>query len=180
MNNFMNNGYVGMGRFPVAPYNQAVMSMYNQQQTIPQQMQQPVQQVMAQQVSMADLPITEIKFLNANQIKGYISTAGTKSLLIDREKGLAHLVGADYSGNTETNIFKFEGYKPEEEKPVVAPVLDDKLYVKKEELQNELDDLFDDLNKKIEKLSKQIRIKELLTEDKPNEKPKKEKEIDHE
>ena len=78
------------------------------------------------------------------------------------------------------NIFKFESYKPEEEKPVVAPVLDDKLYVKKEELKEELDDLFDDLNKKIEKLSKQIRIKELITEDKPIDKQKKQKEIDHE
>lgn len=176
MNNFLNNGYAGMGRFPVAPYNQAVMSMYNQQQTMPQQMQQPVQQVMPQQVSMAELPITEIKFLNANQIKGYIPTAGTKSLLIDREKGLAHLVGADYSANTQAEIFKFESYKPEEEKPVVAPVLDDKLYVKKEEL----DTLFEGINRKIDKLSKQIRISELLSEDKPTEKPKKEKEIDHE
>lgn len=180
MNNFLNNGYAGMGRFPVAPYNQAVMSMYNQQQTMPQQMPQQPQQVVPQQVSMAELPITEIKFLNANQIKGYIATAGTKSVLVDRENNLAHLVGADYSGNTETNIFKFETYTPKEENPVVAPILDDKLYVKKEELQNELDDLFDDLNKKIERLSKQIKISELLAEEKPVEKQKKEKEIDHE
>ena len=180
MNNFLNNGYAGMSRFPVAPYNQPVMSMYGQQQIMPQQMQQAVQQPMPQQVSMAELPIKEIKFLNANQIKGYIPDAGTKSVLVDRQNGLAHLIGADYSGNTQTNIFKFETYIPEEEKPVVAPVLDDKLYVKKEELKEELDTLFDGINKKIEKLSKQIRISELLSEDKPTEKQKKEKEIDHE
>lgn len=168
MNNYLNNGYTGMGRYSLATYNQPMMPMYNQQQ--------PIQQVMPQQISMAELPIKEIKFLNANQIKGYIPDAGTKSVLVDRQNCLAHLIGADYSGNTQTEIFKFESYKPEEEKPVIAPILDDKLYVKKEELE----ELFDNINKKIEKLSKQIRISELLTEDKPIEKLKKEKENDHE
>ena len=167
MNNYLNNGYAGMGRYSLPTYNQPMMPMYNQQQ---------MQQAIPQQLTMAELPISEIKFLNANQIKGYIATAGTKSLLIDKENNLAHLIGADYSGNTQTEIFKFESYKPEEEKPVIAPILDDKLYVKKEEME----ELFDNINKKIEKLSKQIRISELLTEDKPIEKLKKEKENDHE
>ena len=84
MNNFMNNGYTSMGRFPVAPYNQPVMSMYGQQQIMPQQMQQPVQQVMPQQVSMAELPITEIKFLNAKQIR--IKELITEDKPIDKQK----------------------------------------------------------------------------------------------
>ncbi len=150
MNNGMFNGYGMMpNRYSVAPYSQPAMPMYSQPQV-----QQPVQQ----QVPVSELPISLVKFLTADQIKGFIADAGTKALLIDKQNSLAHLIWADYSGQSYAQVFKFNTFKPEDEKPVIQPILDDKLYVKKEELEG----LFKEINDKIDKLSKQVKINEIL------------------
>lgn len=140
----MNNGMFNYNMPRFAPYNAPNMQMYNQ----PQMPQVPV----------AEMPISFVKFLTADQMKGFVADAGTKVLLIDRQNNIAHLTWADYSGQNYTQAFRYTNYNPEEEKPVIQPILDDKLYVKKEELE----DLFKQFNEKIEKLSKQIKISEIL------------------
>lgn len=163
MSQFINPNYGGyQNRIIAPPYNQPVMSMYNSQM-LQQPMQQPIQQPQqpVEQMNSINFPISEVKFINADQIKGYIVDAGFKKLLIDKQNGMACLKWTDYSGESYERMFRFEDFIEEKQKPVIQPIFDDKLYVKREELQ----EFFENINKRIEKLSKQIKINKILEDE---------------
>ena len=133
-NNFGLYGYGGRQPYylPVN-YQQAMIQQQNQQmmqQPIMQQTQQPVQ-------PQFDTPISDIRFLTEDQIKGFIVYPNTKVLLIDKQNGLAYLESADSVGNFYKDVFSFKNVT---EKPKVEEKVEPK--------KNELDGLAtkDDLN----------------------------------
>ena len=122
---------------------------YNPQPYAPQQfMQQPIQQP----VAPAELPITAVRFLTADQIKGYIVLPNSKEMLIDKESGLAYIRSANQMGESETKTYKFEELdaKAEPEKKVE--------YVKAESF----DEYVKKLEAKISDLEKKVKIKDIL------------------
>jgi hypothetical protein len=93
------------------------------QQYYPQypQYQQPIQQPVVQQ-SVQEQQIQGIRFLNAEQIKGYISFPNTKEVLVDMENGLAYVVSADNMGISTSKKFSFKSLdepKTEEKEPKI-------------------------------------------------------------
>ena len=117
-NNFGLYGYGGRQPYylPVN-YQQAMMQQQNQQmmqQPVNQQTQQPIQ-------PQFDPPISDIRFLNEDQIKGFVVFPNTKVLLIDKEKGLAYLESADNVGNFYKDVFSFKSIADKPKEEVVEP-----------------------------------------------------------
>ena len=114
--------------------------------------QQFIQQPMQQPVAPAELPITAVRFLTADQIKGYIVLPNSKEMLIDKESGLAYIRSANQMGESETKTYKFEelSEKPEPEVKVE--------YVKAESF----DEYVKKLEAKISDLEKKVKIKDIL------------------
>ena len=100
------NNYNPFGGYPTAnryypPYPQQAQQ-YQQPQTYAQQQpQQPIQQ------NFAEVPIQEIRYLTADEIKGYIVTPGSKSMLVDRENGLVHIKWCDMTGQSSVKIYSY-------------------------------------------------------------------------
>lgn len=136
-------------------------------------MQQPMQRP---QMQSQDTPINEIKFVTADEAKAYIVMPNTNAMLIDRTNKIAYIKSADNLGQSRNVMYKFEeitgeqvsqlGSKPQE--------IDTSLFIKKEELDSFVkkadlgsfitkEDIAT-LNEKIDKLQKQIKINEILGE----------------
>ena len=94
-------------------YGRSFVPPIYQQQYMPQQqynyMQQPVlqQQVpqQTQQNQPIDYPISDIRFLNADQIKGFIPPIGSRVILVDRDNNIAYLETTDYMGNFTKEMY---------------------------------------------------------------------------
>ena len=100
--------------------------MYNTNQFMPYYGRQPYytpsyqQQVQQQPIvqKASELPITDIRFLTADQIKGFIPQLGTKALLVDRDNSMAYIVAADIMGNMYSEPFTFSSLKNAEKKDI--------------------------------------------------------------
>lgn len=137
----MYNNNQQYGRYNFAPYQQ-------------QSMQQPMYQ---QAISMQDMPIQAIKFMNEAEARAYIVMPNQKELLIDREKGVAYLKSADSMGQSSSRPFKFEEIK----EPSVNPnAIDTSIFVTKDDTKDFVSKKdFDDLLKRFEALRSQLKPK---------------------
>ena len=102
-------------------YNNPYRNSYQQYYPQYQQYQQPIQQPVVQQ-SVQEQQIQGIKFLNAQQIQGYIPFPNTKEVLVDMDNGLAYVVWADNMGISSKKSFSFKGLdepKIEEKQPEI-------------------------------------------------------------
>ena len=104
--------------------NNPYMNNRSYQQYYPQYpqnnyMQQTIQQPVVQQ---NEQQIQGIKFLNAQQIQGYIPFPNTKEVLVDIENGLAYVVWADNMGISSKKSYSFKSLdepKVEEKQPEI-------------------------------------------------------------
>lgn len=152
-----NAGY-GMPNYQQRAYNPIMQPM----QQMPQNMQIPMQQ------PQSDMPIQDIKFVNAAQAEAYIVFPNTKVLLIDMQSGIAHLKSADGMGQSQTKYFKFipsnaDGSPVQQTEPTTQINLDG--FVKREELESLGYVTVDKYNELIEELNK---IKQYLSGAKQN------------
>lgn len=166
----MNNNYFnGFNNYPQYPYGyQANMQrqgqMFNSQMAQPQPQQMPMQTQQPQ--TQFEIPLREVKFVTSEEAKAYIVFPNTAVLLIDKQQGLAYLKSADNMGQSFMETFSFKKYEQgqetalkdtKEEKPI-----DLSNFVQKDDLKvfaslkdyNELFEKVEELNKKIEILSK--------------------------
>lgn len=142
-----------------------------QQVNYPQQMVSPVTtqisspQTVQQVPSVADLPIQQIRFLTADEIKGFIVMPNEKAMLVDRANKLVYIKSADAMGQSFMETYSYDKYdaekKAEEEKVE---------YLRKEDLGNFLtkDDL-KAFSNKLDKLEAKINLGNLLAKDKEEE-----------
>jgi len=128
-------------------YNYARQPYYTQPNY--QQAQQPVYQ----QPQPVDLPINDVRFLTADQIKGFIVYPNTKVLLIDKQNGLAYLESADNMGNFYKQVFTFKNF---EEKPELVKENTPNNLVTKEDLQVALENFRLNLEKAYQNSTKDI------------------------
>lgn len=161
-------GYPGTNRFYPQYPNQTTPPTYPQQSMYPQQNQTPpLQQV------PSEIPIQEIRYLKADEIKGYIVDPGRKSMLIDKENGLVHIKWCDMAGNSAVRMFSF---KELDDKDIPSdkklPEIDLEQFVKKEDLEKIGFLTAEDLKKfsikvgeKLESLEKKIKISNFLEEE---------------
>lgn len=102
-------------------YNNPYRNSYQQYYPQYSQYQQPIQQPVVQQ-SVQEQQIQGIKFLNAQQIQGYIPFPNTKEVLVDMENGLAYVVWADNMGISSKKSYSFKSLdepKTEEKQPEI-------------------------------------------------------------
>lgn len=152
-----NAGY-GMPNYQQRAYNPIMQPM----QQMPQNMQMPMQH------PQSDMPIQDIKFVNAAQAEAYIVFPNTKVLLIDMQSGIAHLKSADGMGQSQTKYFKFissnaDGSPVQQTEPTTQINLDG--FVKREELESLGYVTVDKYNELIEELNK---IKQYISGAKQN------------
>ena len=126
------------------PYNYNCMN----RPTVP--MQQPVAQ--------PEQAYNDVRFLNADQIKGFVVNPGQSVLLVDKENKLAYDEKCDMSGNFFKKVYSFT--ELEENAPEVKG-FDATQFVKYDDLEK--------LKDEISKLQKQIKINNILNEDKKAE-----------
>lgn len=142
------------------------MQANSQQRSMPTQQTQPSQSV--QQTQNYETPIQNIRFLNSDEIKGYVVFPGTKEMLIDRAKGITYIKSANTMGESFSRIFRFEEISEEDldTKKPEQPVIDTSSFVKRDDLKNFLtkEDLVD-INTKLDKMEKYIRINDILKGD---------------
>jgi len=91
---------------------------------------QPVYQQgrpMQQQVQQPNMPFQDVRFVTAEEAKGFMVLPNSNALLIDRQNKIATLKMADGMGQSTTQLYKFE---PLTEKPGV----DLSVFAKKDEV----------------------------------------------
>ena len=129
----------------------------------PSYMQQPIQ------IAQGEQPFTEIRFLNKNEITGYVVIAGGKALLIDKENKYACVKSTDLSGNSRTEgeysfvslTDKTDSVAGEKQKDV-----DFSTFVTKEDFSKQFNpEMIKNLEEKISKLEKKIKINEIIAEE---------------
>lgn len=142
-----NNIYGSYGAYN-NPYAQPYNYNYINRPTVP--MQQPVAQ--------PEQAYNDVRFLNADQIKGFVVNPGQSVLLVDKENKLAYDEKCDMSGNFFKKVYSFT--ELEENAPEVKG-FDATQFVKYDDLEK--------LKDEISKLQKQIKINNILNEDKKAE-----------
>lgn len=86
------------------------------------------QQPMNMGVQRYDLPLQEIRFLNADQIKGFIVYPNTSVMLIDRDNKLVYIESADNMGNLSKQVYSYNDFNEMSKEP--------KFEIKKEDFDN--------------------------------------------
>jgi hypothetical protein len=124
----MYNQYTPYGYQPYYP---------SQRQYAPQVPQTP-QMAQPQAQSQFETPFQDIKFVTDKQAEAYIVYPNSRVLLIDNEKGVAHIKTADGMGQCVTQYFKFapinaDGTPLKSETP--QPQVDLSEYIKKTDLE---------------------------------------------
>lgn len=160
---YSSNPYLNPSIRPYQSYTPPMQQSYMQPQMMVQQpiQQQSIQPQQTSQQSM-EMPIQDIRFLTADEIKAFIVPSGTTALLIDRTNKLAHLKTADTMGQSSSKVVKYEDYieeKPKQEEPV-QPIIDTSLFVEKKDFESSMDKIA----KQLDKLEKQIKINSILKE----------------
>lgn len=143
-NSFLNRGFANPYYMP-----QQFNSNFNYQQPI--QQQQPIQKA-------EDLPIQEIRFLTADEIKAFIVFPNNKVMLVDKANGLAYIKWADAMGQSNSSVYSFAKVDSENPTKTEYASKDDlKEFLTKEDLKA--------FETKIDKLQTQIRLSELFTKE---------------
>ena len=107
----MQNYNSGFGRY-VPSFNAYQQPYYNYGQLYNQpQMQQPIQQNQTQQ----QMPIQAVRFLNADEIKGWAVQPNTSEMLIDRANKRVTIKSADVMGESTIKTYSYSSL---EETPV--------------------------------------------------------------
>lgn len=115
----------------------------NNQQFRPYYQQQPMN------ISIDEMPIQAVRFMNETEANAYIVMPNHKELLIDRDKGIVYLKSADMLGQSSCKIYKFEEMKPS--KPNTE--IDTKNFLTRDDTKNFVTRKdFDELVKKFESL----------------------------
>ena len=160
MNNNNYNSYLppniyGNGRF-YNNYNPQPQQNYNMQMQMNRQ---------------SDLPVQNIRFVNADEMKGYIVFPNTTEMLIDRDNKIVQLKSADQIGYSTVKTFKFEEISEPTKKMSTnsenSNQIDLKEYVKKEDLTDfikvdALTQFSRDLDEKFAKLEKKIDLNKII------------------
>lgn len=139
---------------PAQAYN------YVQQPIMQQQSMQP-----AQQNQPIDYPISDIRFLNADQIKGFIPPIGSRVILVDRDNNIAYLETTDYMGNFSKEMYSITKIKesnaqPDKEASTFVKQEDIENFVTKKDLESVSYGL-SDLKVEMDKLNKQIQLSQI-------------------
>lgn len=114
-------------------------------------------QMYQQPMSVQDLPIQAVRFMDETQARAYVLLPNQKEMLIDREKGVAYLKATDNAGNSMCRVFKFE--ETGETKP---KEVDTSIFLTKDESKDFVCKKdFDALAEKIEGLRSQISKKQV-------------------
>lgn len=90
-------------------YNTYGNYSYRQQPYYMPNYQQPQQQT--------EMPFSDIRYLNAEQIKGYIPPIGSRVMLIDKDNGLAYIESADNMGNLYKQTYSFASIDKQDNQP---------------------------------------------------------------
>ena len=150
---YNNNSYFGGNQFGTPNYNSFGQN-YGAYQP------QPIQRPMATQYQ--DIPFSDVMYGTFDEAKAYI-VAPTKSVMfIDRDKSEFYVKSSDNMGKSFLEGFKYS--KIDENSPETKqPEIDISLFVKSSDLVDFVtkQDLAT-INEKLEALSKQVRINEIL------------------
>lgn len=156
-NSYLSPNMYGNGRF----YNN-----YNPQP-------QPNFNMQMQMNRQSDLPVQNIRFVNADEMKGYIVFPNTTEMLIDRDNKIVQLKSADQIGYSTTKTFRFEEINEPSQKVATSnenlSQIDLKDYVKKEDLTDfikvdALTQFSRDLDEKFARLEKKISLNNIIGE----------------
>ena len=164
--NYPYGGYGSNNRYypqyNTQPIQQQMQPMFQSQN----QVQQPIQQ------NPSEVPIQEIRYLTADEIKAYIVMAGTKAALIDRENKLIHIKYADMTGQSSVKIYSYSEFEGDiASQGVKTPQIDLDSFVKKDDLNGfvkaeDLKQFSAKLDEKFTSIEKKIKISEFLEGDK--------------
>lgn len=156
------------------PYGQQYYPNYGQNNYNYNSLGQRQPQMQANQVqnntTQYEQPIQNIRFLTEDEIKAYIVMPGTKELLIDRVNGVAYIKSANTMGESFSRAFKFDEL-PNGQAPQKKPEIDTSMFVRVDSLADIIHeelkgfvtiDAIKDINSKIDKLQKQVRINDIL------------------
>ena len=143
--------FSNIGRY-VPSFNAYQQPYYNYGQNFMQpQAQQPIQQAQSQQ------PIQAIRFLNADEIKGWAVQPNTTEMLIDRTNKQVTIKSADMMGESSIKTYKYE-LMGEMSKEAKESEIDPKDYATKGDLDNFITkDQLDALNKRLDVLTLKIK-----------------------
>lgn len=117
--------------------------MYNTNQFMQYPNRQPYYMPSYANTYNMNMPVQDIRFLNADQIKSFIPPIGSTVALIDRDNSLLHLESADSFGNLSKQIYSFKKLNTENEQKKIEI---EKEYATKDELET--------LKQEVEKLRK--------------------------
>lgn len=157
-NLYSNNNQYRYGFPNASTYN------YGYQNPIMQQpfMQQPqmTQQAVPVQTQPYDIPIQEVRFVNADEANAFIVMPNTKVMLIDKNNGVVYVKSADAMGQSSKELYKFEKVDS-----LDAVSSKESNFVKKDDLAGfaekaDIKELVD----RIDRLQKQIKINDIITE----------------
>ena len=112
----------------------------------------PQPQPMYQQPVMTinELPIEAVRFMNDTEAKGFVVLPNHKELLVVKETGTAYLKATDSAGNSIFRVFKFE-----EMQDTKAPTFDASKFLTRDDVKNFVSRKdFEELAKKIENFQK--------------------------
>lgn len=147
-----NTNYYNRLQYPTQNYQ--MQQPYQNYNIMPQQQYMQPQMPVQQQMQPADVPITDIRFLTADQIKGFIPPLGSRVMLIDKDNKLTYIETTDNMGNFTKEIYSFKQMKENE---VIAPQnVDTTMFVTTQEL--------DTLKNEINDLKKQIKTGQITEE----------------
>lgn len=115
---------------------------------------QPPQQPMYQQqpmMSIQDMPIEAVRFMNETEAKAYVLLPNHKELLVVKDTGVAYLKATDGAGNSMIRLFKFDEIEDSK-----APTFDASKFLTKDEVKNFVSRKdFEELAKKIDNFQQQ-------------------------
>ena len=176
----MYNSYLGNTQY--GQYYPNYSQAYGNYST-PQMQQRATQMQMPQSMPTQDIPFNDVKFVTADEAKAYIVAPNTKVMLMDRDKSVFYIKSADSLGKSTLEGFKYSKLDNNSTESV-SHDLDLKEYVKMSDLQeilskNDTSEFLtikdaekfltkNDLkaiDTKLEQLSKQIKINDILKGD---------------
>lgn len=156
-NSYLSPNMYGNGRF-YNNYNPQPQQNFNMQMQMNRQ---------------SDLPVQNIRFVNADEMKGYIVFPNTTEMLIDRDNKIVQLKSADQIGYSTVKTFRFEEIGEPSQKVSTSnenlSQIDLKDYVKKEDLTDfikvdALTQFSRDLDEKFARLEKKISLNNIIGE----------------
>ena len=164
-NLYPNNNQYRYGFQNPSNYNYAMQNQMMQQALMQQTQPQIVQQPMPVQSQPYDIPIQEVRFVNSDEANAFIVMPNTKVMLIDKNNGVVYVKSADAMGQSSKELYKLEKIDSLE-----STTPKETNFIKKDDLADFAQKAdIKELSEKIERLQKQIKINDIITEgDKKN------------